>query len=356
MTDIEREDISRILASPLPWNEVMGSTVLVTGATGMLASYMVFTLLELLRRHPASGTRLVLACHHPEKARRRFGDLVDLEGVEIVSWDGVSGLDIDATPDLIVHAASIADSSRYMTNPVETALPNVIGTWRLLELARRRPGCRLLFFSSASAYGRVVGHERITEDMDGRIVPSELRSCYGEGKRMGETLCACYAAEHDVSATAVRISHTYGPTMDLRTDTRVFAEFVRNVIAGEDIVMKSDGRAMRAFCYLADACEAFFRVLLLGEPGRVYNMANDRQFVSILELAETIAGLFPERGLCVRRKEREASDTYAENYNANTDVLSADRLRSLGWEPGTTIEEGFRRTILSLESERGLRP
>lgn len=352
MTSIEYEDIKRILAAEIPWNQLLGKAILVTGATGMLASYMAFVVIELMRQNTSSGGRLILAAHHPEKAAACFGDLLNTPGVEVIAWDGTSEVALQEMPEVIVHAASIADSSRYLTNPVETILPNTIGTWRLLEVAREHPACKFLFFSSASAYGKVRDAYHITEADDGHIIPFELRSCYGESKRLGEALCAAYAAEYGVEAMAVRISHTYGPTMNVRSDTRVFAEFVRNIIDGSDIIMKSDGTSHRAFCYIADACEAFFRVLLLGTPGQVYNMANDRQFVSILELAKTLAGLFPERNITVAQAQRTTDDTYSENYNANAEVISANKLRSLGWEPHTSIEEGFRRTITSLESER----
>jgi len=139
--------------------------------------------------------------------------------------------------------------------------------------------------------------------------------------------------------------------MNLRGDSRVFAEFVRNIVDREDIVMKSDGSAKRAFCYISDATEAFLRILLCGAPGQVYNMCNDEAFVSIAELARKMTQLFPERNLQVRRIERAAGDTYSENKNANTDVLSTEKLRALGWKPGVTIEEGFRRTVLSFEKE-----
>lgn len=349
MNTIIQEDISELLQRDIPWEKLDRSSILITGASGMLASYLVFAIAQRMADNPNCGTRLYLAVRNPEKARNRFGNLLDRPDVFIVYWDGVSELTADVAPDYIIHAASIADSSMYLVKPVETLLPNVIGSWRLLEIARNHPVKGFLFFSSASAYGKVTGKAVIREEDSGYLLPQEVRSCYGESKRMGENLCASYTSEYGVPAFAVRISHTYGPTMNLRNDTRVFAEFVRNIIDGEDIVMKSDGSAKRAFCYLCDAADAFFRILLCGTPGQVYNMCNDEAFVSIAELAQKMTQLFPERGLQVRRATRTVADTYAENKNANTDVLSTEKLRALGWKPKFTIEEGFRRTVLSLE-------
>ena len=132
----------------------------------------------------------------------------------------------------------------------------------------------------------------------GYLDPATVRACYGESKRMGETLCVAYHAQYGVPAKIVRPFHTYGPGMDL-SDGRVFADFVADLVARRDLVMKSDGRAQRAFCYLADATVGFFTVLLRGEAGAAYNVGNPDAEVSILELARTLANLFPERGVRV---------------------------------------------------------
>lgn len=351
MSRIIEEDVRCILSKDLPWKKLENCSILITGASGMLASYLVFTIGQYMQDHSDSGISLYLAVRNRTKAEKRFGALLEVPNLFVVSWDGESDLDADLKPDYIIHAASIADSSMYLTNPVETIVPNVIGTWKLLELARRHPVKGFLFFSSASAYGKVTGKEVIREEDSGYLQPQAVRSCYGESKRMGENLCASYASEYGVPAFAVRISHTYGPTMNLRGDSRVFAEFVRNIVDHEDIVMKSDGRAKRAFCYISDATEAFLRILLCGVPGQVYNMCNDEAFVSIAELAQKMTLLFPERKLKVCRIERVAGDTYSENKNANSDVLATEKLRALGWKPTVTIEEGFRRTVMSFEKE-----
>lgn len=349
MKKIIQEDITALLRADLPWKQLNGSSILITGASGMLASYLVFTIIQYMKTNEDCGIKLYLAVRNMEKAEKRFGQLLDDPNVFVIYWDGVSEISEEIEPDYIIHAASIADSSMYLVKPVETALPNIVGCWRLLELARKHPIKGFLFFSSGGAYGKVTGKNVIREEDSGYLLPQDVRSCYGESKRMGENLCASYASEYGVPAFSVRISHTYGPTMNLRGDSRVFAEFVRNVVDHENIIMKSDGTAKRAFCYISDATEAFLRILLKGTPGQVYNMCNDEAFVSIAELAEKMTQLFPERNLKVCRALRSSDDNYSENKNANTDVLSTEKLRGLGWQPKVSIEEGFRRTVLSFE-------
>jgi nucleoside-diphosphate-sugar epimerase len=158
-------------------------------------------------------------------------------------------------------------------------------------------------------------------------------------------MCICWSHQHDVRATIVRPFHTYGPTVAL-DDGRVFADFVSDVVAGRDIVMKSEGLAERAFCYVADAVAGFFTVLLKGENGQAYNIGNDRAVTSIRGLAEMLVGLFPERGLSVVTDPAAKSANYAASpVMQNTPNI--DRARALGWSPETSLEVGFRRMVES---------
>lgn len=347
MNDIIQQDIREVLSKEIPWRKLYGKTVLITGATGMLASYLVYTLLELNKtKRDSEKVHMILAVRNLEKAYGQLGKYAALQEVKVIPWQGKE-IQLEKKVNFIIHAASIADSSLYMQYPVETLLPNVIGTYHLLEYARKNLVEGFLFFSSTSAYGRVEGKNFIEENDSGYLNPGEVRSCYGESKRMGENMCVSYAHEYHIPACCVRISHTYGPTMDLERDTRVFSQFVKNVVAGQNIVMKSNGNARRAFCYISDATAAFWVVLLKGIPGQIYNMCNNDCFVSIQELANTLVKLFPEKKLTVFFEQRDKNDSYSENKNANEVKNTNEKLKKLGWNPEVGIEEGFTRTVRS---------
>jgi nucleoside-diphosphate-sugar epimerase len=249
--------------------------------------------------------------------------------------------------DLLVHAASQASPKYFATDPVGTFEANVIGTRNMLEVARNAKSAGFLFFSSGEVYGeRANLSVPATESSYGYLDPINLRSCYAEGKRAGETLCACWHDQFGIPAKIVRVSHTYGPGMDLN-DGRVFADFVADIVGGRNIVMKSDGSTRRSFCYLADATVAYFTVLLRGNSGEAYNVGSDSE-CSILDLAEMLCGIFPERNLKVIRQERNQDDTYVASAIAGGH-FDLSKIRSLGWEPTTSIEEGFKRTVRSYE-------
>lgn len=345
---IVEEDLERILAADLPWNEFDGKTVLVTGAGGFLAAYLVET---LLRRNEKAGetlTQVVGLVRSGDKARRRFAHYAGREDLRFVAGDVSEPLEWKGPLDIIIHAASQASPKFYGTDPVGTLSANVLGTSSLLRLARETGASRFLFFSSGEVYGQVTDAQVPTREDDyGYVDPTQVRACYAESKRMGENLCVSWQHQYGVPAVIARPFHTYGPGMML-DDGRVYADFVADIVARRDIVMNSAGQAERAFCYLSDATAGFFTVLLRGEPGQAYNIGNPQGLTSIASLAKTLTGLFPERGLRVRHEAPAGGYLPSPIQRNCPDVTKA---AALGWRPETTVEEGFRRTVASFETE-----
>lgn len=341
------EDLRSIAGQPLPWNDFACKTVLVTGAAGFLPAYMVEVLLWLNEHHSEKERSTVYALvRNREKAERRFAAYQGRNDLRILVQDVCAPIAIAEDLDYIIHAASQASPKYYGVDPVGTLSANVLGTHQLLEHARSRGCRRLLFFSSGEVYGTVPANLiPIAEDTYGCLDPLDVRSCYAESKRMAENMVASWHHQYGVPATIVRPFHTYGPGMDLG-DGRVFADFVSDIVQGRDIVMKSDGIATRAFCYLADAVAGFFTVLFHGQPGEAYNIGNDKAEISIADLADLLANLFPEKGLRVVRQEATPSRTYLKS-GISRSCPDISRARELGWEPTTDITRGFQKTIRS---------
>jgi nucleoside-diphosphate-sugar epimerase len=157
-------------------------------------------------------------------------------------------------------------------------------------------------------------------------------------------MCKAWAHQYGVPAKVARIYHTYGPKMSL-DDGRVYADFVADILAGRDLLLKSDGSAVRIFCYLADATLGFFNILLKGQAGEAYNLADSGGELSIRALAEKLIALFPEKKLKLRLEDSQGSLP----SGIARSLPDTSKIRALGWSPRTNIEEGFLRTVRSFQ-------
>lgn len=347
---VVEEDLRYISQQSLPWCKLAGKVVLVTGAAGFLPAYMIETLLWLNeQRNTQNPTKVIGLVRNRVKAEARFAYHINRPDFRLLIQDVCEPLQLEGPIDYIIHAASQASPKFYGVDPVGTLSANVIGTYQLLTLAHRKQSRRLLFFSSGEVYGE-TSNKLISETAYGYLDPLNVRSCYSESKRMGENMVSCWNHQYGLSTSVVRPFHTYGPGMDL-SDGRVFADFVADVVAGRDICMKSDGGAVRAFCYLADAVYGFFTVLLKGADAKAYNVGNDQAETSIIELAERLVALFPERGIKIRQSPaaHDHDSVYLKSL-IHRSCPDISQIRSLGWEPSIGLDEGFRKTVRSFET------
>jgi len=344
---IIEEDLAFIIDQPVPWEDLRGRRVLISGAYGFVVAYLVETLLYLNERRNL-GLQVCALGRNLDKAQRRFAHYWGRADLTFLQQDVCDPVTVEGPVDYIIHGASLASPVYYGSQPVDSILPNVLGTYRLLELAREKQSRGFLFFSSAEIYGRVEEVEVPTRETScGSVDPLNVRSCYAESKRMGETMCVAWYHQHGVPTKMARLFHTYGPGMAL-DDGRVFADFVGDVVERRNIRMMSDGRHRRAFCYLADAAVALLLIVLKGESAQAYNMGNDEMEISIRDLADVMVGLFPERHLRVE----QTGDNHPAGYlRTGIDRACPDtqRLRGLGWRPHFGVQEGFRRTVMSYE-------
>jgi nucleoside-diphosphate-sugar epimerase len=344
---IIQEDLKSILSTNLPWNKLAGKTVLISGANGFLPAYIAETLLYFNEYNNWKPIKIIGLVRNKEKALSRFRLYQSRLDLKLIIQDVCSPVILDEKVDYIIHAASQASPIYYGRDPVGTLSANIIGTYNLLNLAKDHVIQGFLFFSSGEVYGEVSSSQIPTRENDyGYIDPVNIRSCYGESKRMGETMCTAWFNQYSVPTKIVRPFHTYGPGMSL-DDGRVYADFISDILHDRNITMKSDGSAIRTFCYLADAVQGFFTVLLKGEVGQAYNVGGDaRSAISISDLAHRLIALFPEKELKVVREQNNRSSEYLQS-KISRNCPNISKIQKLGWNPRTSIEEGFLRTIKS---------
>lgn len=336
-------DLSRALNGLEGLEKLKDSTVMVTGATGMIGACLT-DMLGLANEKLGLNVRVVALCRNAERARARFAHL---KNVEAISCDLTKPLVNLPKADYIVHAASNAHPMAFSADPVGTMTGNIFGTMNLLEHLRAVGGGRLLFVSTGEIYGENPSvTDGFTEDSFGKIDSMNPRSCYPESKRAAETMCASYVRQYGADAVVARLCYIYGPTIT-NDNSRADAQFLRKAMAGEDIVMKSAGSQLRSYCYVTDAATALLTVLLRGETGCAYNVANRESTHTIREYAETLAGLAGVKVVFDLPPEAERAG-YSTVSRA---VQNPARLENLGWKAEHTLESGMRLMLNVLTQE-----
>lgn len=342
-TPVVDGDITEIVQRDLPWEQLSGTTVLVTGASGMLPSYVVYTLLHLNDRN-AAGIRVLGLVRNEQKARRLLAGILERPDFELIVQDVAAPVELAGPIDYVIHGASAARPALHGSDPVGTMRANLLGTINLLELCVAKGSTGFVLMSSAEVYGaQPEGTELIDEHSYGGLDILNPRACYSEGKRAAETLCAVYQAQHGLRCRIGRFAHIYGPGM-AADDGRVQADFAADVAAGRNIVLNSAGAAVRTYTYVADAVAGMFYALLLGTE-TAYNIADPAGLVSIRELATLFTQVYPERGLELVFTNEADARSYSP---AQRQGLDGSRLAALGWQPRVPLAAGLARMVSDL--------
>ena len=350
------EDLAHICDRlTLEFGAMAGGNLLITGGGGFLGYYLVQSVLHWNRTRGGEGKiALTVYDNYMRGVPQWLESLQSEPQLELVRHDMTLPLPRDMDHfDYVIHAAGIASPIYYRAQPLKCIDANITGLRNLLEysLAERETGRRVqgfLFYSSSEIYGDPVASAIPTpEDYRGNVSCTGPRACYDESKRFGETLCVTFARHHGLPVKIARPFNNYGPGLKI-TDGRVIPDFAKDVLAGRDIVMLSDGSPTRTFCYATDAIIGYYKVLVRGRSGEAYNVGIDRPEISVADLARLVIGhahdLFGYQGKVVLGKSQE-SDYLVDNPNRRCPVIDKAR-QELGFDPTVMVDDGVRRSLI----------
>jgi UDP-glucuronate decarboxylase len=285
---IIREDIKKITKNISHLEVFEGKNVLITGGNGMIPSYLVYFFCYLNDNVLKKPVQLYIVVR--KKQNRRIEPFSNKKYIHLSYQDICKSLSLSVPMHYIIHAASSAVPDVYLKDPIGTISTNILGLYNLFNL----PGKSLksfLFFSTAELYGNPDKKNIPTkEDYIGTTNFRDLRSCYVESKRFGEVLCVNYFRNQKIPIKIIRPFHVYSPEVDI-SDKRIFAAFVHAVVNGDDIEINGDGTPTRSLCYITDAIIMILKVLMSSYDGEVFNIGNQKNEISIKNLAQLIARL-----------------------------------------------------------------
>lgn len=337
-----QKDLERVAESLQLLDKLEGKTILVTGASGMIGSFL-FDLFLFCRENKGLSIRLYGTGRNLERLRERFCYTRDWENIKFFKYElGYSFLwesKIEYRPDILIHCAGSGSPAEFMKEPGKMIRDTVTGAYDLLEYVRRSGIHNCIYISSGEVYGKAaLGTTAFLEHDSGQLDQLQSRSCYPVAKRTAEAVWASYNGSMNIKTTIARLCHTYGPTAKPE-ESRIAGQCIAKVAEGMDIVLKSRGEQTRSWCYVADCVSGILTVLLKGKGGEAYNVA-PRDTAKISELAGLAAAMAGKRVLFDLPSQEEI-----QKFNPmDMAVLNSEKLRSLGWKEYYTLEQGLKQT------------
>lgn len=337
---IYRNDLQKGMENFCELENLRNKTILITGATGLIGSTIV-DFLVLYNELYGTNIQILAAARSYTKVIERFGKN---NNIMFVEYDALEDFRFLGEINYIIHGAGIASPGLYTQKPVETMLTTIYGTEKLLKYSYNSSVNAMVFISSSEVYGQKEAEGCYVENNYGKIDLDNIRNSYSESKRAAELLCKSYVVEYGVNVMIVRPGHIFGPTATQK-DQRISSQFAYKVAKGLKLEMKSTGLQKRSYCYCVDCAIAILKVLLLGERGEAYNIANDDQ-IKIKDMAIAMAHF---GNVSVHFKEATEEERIAFNPMDNS-VLSNDKIKTLGYEQVTSFEVGVEHTVSILKS------
>lgn len=346
MNNILKEDIQLFASRFALATELEGKTIAITGSTGLLGACMVHCLLAL-KVQRGVNLHIVAVARNMEKAVHLFGE--EREGLSYYQYDfsATEPFQPKRKVDYLFHFAAPTASKDFVEKPVETMNTVYMGMQNILNYAEQTKLESLVLASTLEVYGTITDDSTpLTEDKQGYLNPMATRSSYPLAKRAAEALCHNYAVEKQVKVKVARLAQTFGAGVS-KQDNRVFAQFARSVIHDEDIILHTTGELSRCYCYTTDAISAMLYILLKGEDGTAYNVANEATYISIRQMAELVAKTFNPDHVHVVIEMQEGL-----GYSPTTKLrLDTQRIQTLGWTPYYNMKDMFGRLIASMKEE-----
>lgn len=340
-------DLEEVASSNVDWARFKNKTILITGAGGFIGYYMCLSLL-LRNDLYGDGIKVIALEMFKEAAERKFSDLLLRDDFVLCAQNVIEPFETEHA-DFVIHAASPASGIQFENDPVGTIQANLIGTANALDFAKKCGSESTLVVSSLKVYGTVHnGKDSLSEEDNGYVDFTSYKNCYAVGKRASETLAASYAKEYGMNIKIVRPSYIYGASR--LDDDRVWAQFIANIVRGEDILLKSNGATNRSFCYVTDTVTAMLYVLLNGENVTPYNISYEKSNTTIRGFAKTACEVFPERNMKLSfANPEDEKEPVPSPLDPTPEIMDNAKLKAIGWIPKVDLKEGIRRAVAVLE-------
>lgn len=343
MNRIYKEVLDKYSNYDIDWNLLKNKTIIISGSTGLIGRFMVDLIMNKNEKDNLN-CKVIGLCRNVEKATEIFYEYRDNDNLVLYKQDVIDPITYQGNTDYVIHAASNTHPIQYATDPIGTIKTNVYGTVNLLDYSVRNNVDKFILLSSFEVYGQVKEIEKIGESDFGTVDCTILRSCYPESKRLSENLTIAYSEQRNLKTNIVRLSRVFGPTMSLSSSLAT-AQFLKNAINDEDIVLKSNGKQLYSYNYVGDAVTAILTVMLKGKDKEAYNVSDEGYDMTLGEFAQNISNYNNKKVVYDLPNEIEKKGF----SNSEMTVLDSSKLKELGWSPLDNIGDAISSTIRILK-------
>ena len=344
-TSLYMNSVEKAATVNLPWEKLANKKILVIGATGLIGRNLVDIIMHK-NVHDNLNCMVTVMARNQEKIRKSFSeDYFGRADFDYICHDIQKPLKEIQQFDFILQMASNTHPRAYSSEPIDTILTNVYGLKNVLDMAAENKKTRVVFPSSVEIYGENRGDvEFFSEEYLGYINSNTMRAGYPESKRVCEALCQAYIKEKNLDVIIPRLPRIFGPTMGA-DDSKAAAQFIKKAVEGKDIVLKSDGKQEYSFLYMLDAAVGILFVMLNGENGEAYNLADESCDGQLREIAQTCADIGNSKVIFELPDEVEKA-----GYSTATKAkLDGTKIKKMGWKPLYSLTEGIEETIRILK-------
>lgn len=334
MLDLLKEDFEKLWENNLPWEQFKNKTILVTGASGLIGTYLVYSLIDRNAQY-AAGNNIIVLARNKARLQEKFGAY---SNITIIAQDVCARIKIAGNLDYIVHAACDVQPKIVSLNPVGISKTVVDGTISVCELAIEKEA-KLICISSLGIFGRMIERKPYNDEMPVYLPLHDSRYAYHEAKRMGEMLCASYHNQYGLEYSLLRMGRVYGPTMNL-TDSAVLSMFIWDAVNGKDLILKSDGLQEYTYDYVGDVVSAIYYLMFKGNSIG-YNCGEGEEIENIKfgEIVQLIADANH-----VHLIREVTLDNNSKSLQVVYSRLLSEELIKLGWNKKYSIQNGIDRT------------
>ena len=340
-------DVKRVASiKTIDYSKLKNSKILITGAAGLICSFLVDVLMYRNSEYN-DNIKIYLMDRDESRIKNRFNyyELCSIDednsNLVYIIQNVCDEFDFGIDFDYLIHGASNTHPKLYATDPVGTITANVIGLNNILKYCISHKPKRVFMMSSVEIYGENKGDvDKFDENYLGYINCNTVRAGYPEGKRLGEALCQAYISQYDMNIVIARFSRVYGPTL-LKDDSKAMSQFLWNAVNNENVVLKSEGTQLYSYTHMTDAVSAILTILVNGNNGEVYNVADDSSNVMLRDVAKVLAD-YNDKEVIFELPDEVEKKGYSTATKA---IMSSDKINGIGWRPYYTIEAGLNNTV-----------